>query len=134
MRRRDAITILATGLSAAALRAADRTAVRGAIETPEDGPVYLITESGKKLELEIEEADAFHTFHDPELADRTWELEGFHKDGDKFEVLRLFTIKDGKRFHVTYYCEICHIVSYRPGMCMCCQEDVELREVAEDDE
>jgi hypothetical protein len=29
---------------------------------------------------------------------------------------------------VQYYCEICHIVSYRPGQCMCCQEEVELQE------
>ena len=112
--------------------AAERATVRGSIEAVEDGPVYLVAESGKKLELDIEEADAYHTFHDPELADRTWELEGFHKPGDHFEVRKLFTVKDGKRFHVTYYCEICHITSYRPGMCMCCQEDVELREVPEE--
>jgi len=129
------VRLLATALLlAATLTAADRTTVRGAVETTEDGPIYLVQESGKKLELVIEEADAYHTFHDPELADRTWELEGYAQPGDKFEVRKLFTIKDGKRFHVTYYCEICHIVSYRPGMCMCCQEDVELREVAEEDE
>jgi len=133
VRRRDAIALLATSLSAAGLSAAERAKVRGRIETSEDGPVYLVDESGTRLDLEIEEPDAFHTFHDPDLADRTWELEGFPKEGDKFEVRKLFTIKDGKRFHVTYYCEICHIVSYRPGMCMCCQEDVELREVAEDE-
>ena len=126
------ILLICAVFSAAALAAADaseRVTVRGTITAVEDEPIVLTTDSGAALELIVEEADTFHTFHDPELADRTWELEGFHRGDNQFEVRALFTIKDGERFKVTYYCEICHITSYRPGMCMCCQEDVELREV-----
>lgn len=89
--------------------------------------VQLIGEDGKTWELVVE-ADNYHALHDKALAGRVWELVGFARGGDRFEVRHLFTIKDGARHKVTYYCEICHIVSYRPGQCMCCQEAVELRE------
>lgn len=128
--------LLALFLAAAVLPGAEndeRVVVRGTLHAVEGEPLVLTADSGEKLELIVDEADPFHTFHDPELAGRTWELEGFRRDGGRFEVRRLFTIKDGKRYKVTYYCEICHITSYRPGMCMCCQEDVELREIPADE-
>ena len=123
-----------------AAASAERVTVRGAIEIADhDGAnegwpaIYLVADSGERLELISDEPDTLHTWSDPELKDRTWELEGFRLDGDRFEVRKMFTIKDGKRYQVTYYCEICHITSYRPGPCMCCQEKVELREIAVDE-
>lgn len=110
--------------------AEEQVVIRGqllAVES-EDADHRLKSDDGKIWNLLVEK-DAFHALHDPKLAGRTWEFVGHPLEGDQFEVRKLFTIKDGKRFNVTYYCEICHIVSYRPGRCMCCQEDVELREI-----
>ncbi len=126
--RAVAIVLLSTACLAAA-DAPKRTLVRGTIVAVEGEPIRLTIGAGETLELVVDEVDSYHTFHDPKLADRTWELEGFRLEDGRFEVRKLFTIKDGERYQVTYYCEICHITSYRPGRCMCCQEDVELREV-----
>jgi hypothetical protein len=41
---------------------------------------------------------------DPRLKDRHWELRGTPKANGGFDVLRLFTIKDGELFRVTYFC------------------------------
>ena len=92
-----------------------------------DETVQLIGEDGKAYEL-IVEADNYHTLYDRKLAGRLWEIVGHSRDAGRFEVRQMFTIVDGVRHKITYYCQICHIVSYRPGQCMCCQEDVELRE------
>ncbi|MEZ5392290.1 MAG: hypothetical protein R2724_05300 [Bryobacterales bacterium] len=92
-----------------------------------DETVKLIGEDGKTYDLVVE-ADNYHTLHDPELAGRLWEIVGHPRDGGRFEVRQMFTIVDGVRHKVSYYCMICHIVSYRPGRCMCCQENVDLRE------
>jgi hypothetical protein len=89
--------------------------------------VKLLGEDGKTYELVVE-ADNYHTLHDPKLAGRLWEFLGYPQDGGRFEVRQLFTIVDGVRHKVQYYCDICHIVSFRPGQCMCCQEDVALQE------
>ena len=108
--------------------------VRGhVLPASDDHPDHRLRDEKGKLWTLVVETDAFHALHDPKLADRTWELVGVVHPMDRFEVRRLFTVKDGKLHTVTYYCEICHIVSYRPGRCMCCQEDVELRETPAED-
>lgn len=102
--------------------------LRGRLIASGDETIRLRAEDGKVVPLVVDH-DNFHALGDPRLAERLWELEGSFDAGGRFEVLNVFTLKDAKRFRVTYYCEICHIVSYRPGRCMCCQEEVELREV-----
>jgi len=125
------------GSLAAAEQSDEQTLLRGHVVASEpviqhvDETVKLIGEDGKTWEL-IVEADNYHALHDKQLAGRLWELTGYDKGEGRFEVRQMFTIKDGERHKVTYYCQICHIVSYRPGQCMCCQEEVELRETVYD--
>lgn len=89
-----------------------------AFESP-DGERFRVTVEG----------DHWHILNDPQLAERLWELEGRWLADGLFAARKIFTVKDGDLYEVTYYCEICNIVSYRPGRCMCCQQDVELREI-----
>ncbi|HEY0457445.1 MAG TPA: hypothetical protein VGE41_13825, partial [Verrucomicrobiae bacterium] len=49
-----------------------------------------------------------------------------------FEVTgNLHSLKDGKRFELFYYCDVCSITTSIPGACMCCREPVKLVEKAE---
>ena len=126
-----ALTLLAG--SALAETPSGQTTIRGHVVPSKpvvqhsDETVKLIGEDGKTYQLVVE-ADNYHTLHDPKLAGRLWEIVGHPQEAGRFEVRQLFTIVDGVRHKVQYYCEICHIVSYRPGQCMCCQEEVELQE------
>lgn len=106
----------------------DREAVKAS--TSPDQPLTFITEDGKKVQV-VGDTSSNGQLRDPKLIDRTWELEGSIRPGDSFQIDKLFTIKDGKRHRVTYYCEICHIVTHQPGLCMCCQGDTELQETIE---
>ena len=65
-----------------------------------------------------------------------WELhvEGQWKDKDTFQVDRLFSLRDGQLYKVTYFCHVCNITSYKPGRCDCCQDLTEVREVPDDPE
>ena len=110
--------------------------LRGRVETvgdgdpPKDTPLMFVTSDGKRVTVA---GDRFSNGQllDPRLAEREWELEGkFHPDGH-FEILKLFTISQGKRNRVTYWCEICYIRSHEPGRCMCCQAETELQEIPE---
>lgn len=110
--------------------AAGMKAVRGTLLLEEGraaDPLRLVMESGETLTLAAE-GDTYYSLHDPKLAQRTWEFEGQTLGDGRFDILKMFTIVDGKRHKVTYYCEVCHITSYRPGECMCCQDEVELQE------
>jgi hypothetical protein len=60
---------------------------------------------------------------------------GHFESPDRFEVdgihtRALFVHKDGKRLMITYWCDVCYIRTYTPGVCWCCQKytDLDLRE------
>ena len=120
---------IVTVLSLAASAAAGTTVLRGHLDAPdESGQLRLVTLEGASVELVSDEGLDL-TMRDPRLAGRTWELRGAKGEDGRFIVERLFTVKDGELHRVTYYCEICHITTHEPGLCMCCQGDTELREI-----
>lgn len=114
--------------------AANETIVRGRLVAPagQDAPsadaLTFKTDDGQTLTLK---GDDYSTSQlaDPELKGRYWELRGNLKPDGVFEVLRLFTVKDGRLFRVTYFCVICNIRSHHHGPCMCCQDETELQEL-----
>jgi len=88
----------------------------------------FVSPDGERFRATVE-GDNWHILSDPALSDRLWELEGSWIEDGLFTAKKIFTVKDSGLHQVTYYCEICNIVSYRPGRCMCCQDPVELREI-----
>jgi hypothetical protein len=42
----------------------------------------------------------------------------------------MFVHQGGKRLFVTYWCDVCSIRTYTPGLCLCCRKetDLDLRE------
>ena len=114
------------------LGAADAV-VRGHVVAPSGQPdtdrsLIFLTDDGQRLTLSGDEYSTSQLL-DKRLKDRHWELRGVAKADSAFDVLRLFTIKDGELFRVTYFCAICNIRSYNAGPCMCCQEETELQEL-----
>ena len=109
---------------------ASTTAIRGTLLPPVAGEtLQLALASGGTVGLELDEGLEL-TMRDPQLAKRLWEVRGRHEAGGRFVVDKIFTVKDGELHRVTYYCEICHITTHEPGLCMCCQGDTDLRELA----
>lgn len=104
----------------------DRQSVEAS--TSADQPLALQTTEGKKYEV-VGDSVSNAQLRDPLLIDRDWEFVGSMRPDGRFGIVKLFTIKDGKRHRVTYYCEICHIVTHEPGRCMCCQGPTELQEI-----
>jgi len=96
----------------------------------QDEPLVFVTQQGREVAVYGDQG-AEKQLRDPRLAERQWELEGRFAPGGRFEIVRLFTVKNGQRFRVTYYCDICHIRTHEPGRCMCCQEETELQEIPE---
>jgi hypothetical protein len=43
------------------------------------------------------------------------------------QVLSVYHLKDGKRYEVDYWCDVCAIVMYEKGPCSCCQDANRLR-------
>jgi hypothetical protein len=128
LRRRFLVLLPCT---AAALLGADTTGTpfRGKlVKGPGDKPA-LQTSDGKLLLLNGD-ADTLGVLKDNRLAGADFEVLGT-ESGDTVAInpiytAALFAYKDGKRLRVTYWCDVCAIRTYTPGLCWCCREDTAL--------
>jgi hypothetical protein len=69
-------------------------------------------------------------FTDERVRKQELELLGrVHPEDDSFEAIQIYSVKDGVRHEVYYWCDTCHIRSTAPGPCWCCYEPFELKEV-----
>jgi hypothetical protein len=95
--------------------------------SPDGDSLVFVTLDGQKYTVSGD-IYSLGQLRDPRLEGRIWELEGIPGPHASFEIQRLFTIKDDKRYVVTYYCDVCNIYTHEPGKCMCCQKETELQE------
>jgi hypothetical protein len=130
------VACLALVLAVSALPASENeVALRGHLDRQSvqasasvDQPLKFAASDGRTYEVAGDSVSNAQ-LRDPQLIDREWELVGTPGPEGRFRIAKLYTIKDGKRYRVTYYCEICNIVTHEPGRCMCCQGPTELQEV-----
>ncbi|MEN3331657.1 MAG: hypothetical protein V7641_1022 [Blastocatellia bacterium] len=46
----------------------------------------------------------------------------------QLEIIRVQSIREGKLYDLYYFCELCNIRAYAPGLCPCCRNEMEFRE------
>ena len=125
--RRAALFLAVAAVALAAT--SDQTQVlRGRLRQPGGGKPPVIEAAGGKTYAVSGDEFTVAQMADPKLKDREFELEGRFAGPGHFAAAKLFTIKDGKRYVVTYWCDICSIRTHMPGRCMCCQGPTELQE------
>jgi len=76
--------------------------------------------------------------NDKRLAGMDLEAIGHFNSPGQFEVdpihtKALFVHQNGKKLYITYWCDVCYIRTYAPGICVCCQKytDLDLRDSVE---
>jgi hypothetical protein len=116
-------------ISAALLRAAENV-VRGKLTRAPNGEPALRFPDGKLVLLNGDE-DTVGVLKDQRLANSDFEVVGESSPAGKFEInpihkRALFAYKDGKRLMVTYWCDVCAIRTYTPGICWCCRQETAL--------
>ncbi len=118
--------LTATLLTAAST--ADANVLRGRIRQGSGKPAVVQTSDGKSYTVSGDDFTKAQ-MADPKLNGREVELEGRFAGPGQFEAAKIFTIKDGNRYKVTYWCDVCSIRTHMPGRCMCCQGETELQEL-----
>jgi hypothetical protein len=141
MRRRQfSVMVLMAGFPALFRRGLAATtqtpgeSLRGKLIQHQDAPCALQSDGGKTITLAGDE-DTQKVLHDPRLAGVTLEAIGHFTTPDQFAVepiyeKNMFVLKNGKRLRITYWCDVCSIRTYAPGVCVCCQKwtDLDLRD------
>jgi hypothetical protein len=87
----------------------------------------LETPGGELLPL-IENLRAGAFRKDERLRELSLELLSQQHEGvPLLEIVRIFEVRDGVRYELDYWCEICAIAMYELKECECCQGPIELR-------
>lgn len=102
----------------------------GNLSRSADGKPVLKTKGGRTIPLEGDK-DTEIVLQDDRLQGADFEVTGKFLDADRFEVGPIYrhsmlVLRGGKRFSISYWCDLCSIRNYTPGKCQCCQEETAL--------
>jgi hypothetical protein len=88
----------------------------------------LVGDDGTKHPLVADEVSRMFRLY-PQLRDRPVKVTGRLAPGSKdLKVEFVQTVKDGKLLTVDFWCEVCQISHQQPMPCVCCGDELELRE------
>ncbi|MCS7315556.1 MAG: hypothetical protein RMI94_12625 [Bryobacterales bacterium] len=104
--------------------------VRGILEHDAEGEPVLRTRQGERIRLEGDD-DTMKVLRDKRLAARELEVRGAGSGRGRFRAgpfyeENVLVIEAGKGYLVTYWCDVCSIRSYTPGLCVCCYQETQL--------
>ena len=125
-------TILLTSLTYPFIgHASAQSSLRGRLTLDNRGEPLLLTASGQRVHLRGDEKTVA-VLKDARLQGEELEVVGHFTPPDHFRIgpfhkKSFFVLRNGKRFTVYYWCDVCSIRSYVPGNCECCQQPTELR-------
>ena len=67
-------------------------------------------------------------FEDPRVRGQEVAVRARPRPDGALEIVKVHSVKQGKLHDVHYFCEVCNITAYAPGLCPCCRREMELEE------
>ncbi len=67
-------------------------------------------------------------FTDPRVRARQLQISGLESRSGYLEIIGIKSLRNQQPYDIFYFCEVCNITTYSPGPCVCCQQEVELKE------
>jgi hypothetical protein len=67
-------------------------------------------------------------FTDSRVRQRELQISARLHPGEQLEIIKVQSVKAGKLYDVFYFCEVCNIRAYVPGLCPCCRAELEFKE------
>lgn len=128
MTRRGFAGLIASALPS--LRAQERVSIRGVLQPQETPEPVLLLDGGVRVALTGDEPTR-GVLKDARLRGADFEAGGHYEKPGRFEIdpihtKAIYVHKQGKKLFVTYWCDVCSIRTYTPGVCWCCQEETQL--------
>lgn len=126
MLRRRALTLL---LSPVVLLFGAASTLRGKLGKSPQGTPVLQTD-GRTVALTGDESTT-GVLNDKRLAGTELEVSGQLGENGTLEIGPIHTramwaIRSGQKRMITYWCDVCAIRTYTPGLCQCCREEMAL--------
>jgi hypothetical protein len=70
-------------------------------------------------------------FTDSRVRERELQITARLHENNQLETIKVQSVKNGKLYDIYYFCDICNIRAYTPGLCPCCRNELEFRETAQ---
>jgi len=92
--------------------------------------VYSLKTSDGKIHPLLPTESAAAVWMDERFRQRELQITARSFPGtDHVEVIKIQSWLNAKLHDLYYYCDICAITAFKPGLCECCQEPIEFREI-----
>lgn len=83
-----------------------------------DGKLYRIPQTDSMITV----------FTDLRVRERELQITARLRESNQLETIKVQSVKDGKLYDIYYFCDVCNIRAYTPGLCPCCRNELEFRE------
>jgi hypothetical protein len=67
-------------------------------------------------------------FADDRIRERELFVRARKAPSEELEAIKLYSVRNGRLHDLDYFCEVCNVVAYAPGLCPCCRRPMVLRE------
>jgi hypothetical protein len=67
-------------------------------------------------------------FVDERLRERELSVRARKAPAGELETIKVHSVRNGRLHDLDYFCEVCNVVAYAPGLCPCCRRAMVLRE------
>ncbi len=108
-------------LTSQAKAPADQTTLQGKLNI-ENGTPFVTDSNGVKTRLSSADDSIAATLNDARLSGREFRLIGRTGPDGSFHVTDFYILHGSTLYRLIYYCDTCHITTFRPGNCVCCQQ------------
>ena len=89
---------------------------------------YALSDGNGKLH-DFSSADASAAiFSDVRVRQRELQVTAQTTAKGQLEIVRVQSLREGRLYDLYYFCELCNIRAYAPGLCPCCRNEMEFRE------
>jgi hypothetical protein len=92
-------------------------------------PVFGFKADGGEIYTILPEDPNSRMFEDKRLRQRELLVKAWIDGSNRLEIIKVYAVKDDQLFDVYYFCSICNIKAFIGGLCWCCQEEFEFKEV-----
>jgi hypothetical protein len=94
----------------------------------EDSRRFGLQDAAGRLERFLETDPLAAIFQDAQVRERELLVRARPRPDETLEIVKVYSVKEGKLQDLHYFCEVCNITAYAPGPCPCCRREMELRE------
>ena len=100
----------------------------GRRECAAEGNRYALRTADGQLHWFAPQDPLAAVFDDPRVREQELVLKVRPKTDGTADLIKVYSAKHGKLHDVRYFCEICNVTSFVPGLCPCCRAEMELKE------